>query len=457
MSLIIILETVRLPSGTDQYIVPRGANISRSDLRQRLSEAKTSSDKYAVVQPGTNRHGTERLIALHGDLLTEDTQNGLKKFLNQKTSDSDRLSAVIKQANQNILPSGNKLPSSELLDDWTKEAQGHFPLKSAKPTRTPGSDIPRSSKKKIGIITMFVVALICVFIFQIPDIRDAFRLPRGTPDNTKAQDGTNASSKFSDPNEPDKLLEQLEPYVNVTEDAGTSREKDTHDLIRLARLLKKVHAHTLDENYLPAETQEMNEQEAEQECWTIWDDDALQDNLAKLRNKDGINHFGLIDPESRAPLEELLPSPPTASSAIDFRKLVRDTIQLANGPITDKHEQGDAKNDPLYPYAQGHEKDFNAMLEDMPDAFEKHRSDCTFFNNDDADAAMKIAQFFKTIGFLNAGGLGFTKEPDNNFDRQDAYEKKRYTDKKIENLLHGWEKLKTGKKPQSSLSESGTQ
>ena len=147
MSLIIILQTVRLPNRTDQYIVPRGASLSRSALNDRLSKAKTCSEEYVVVQPGTNRRGTERLIALHGEILTEDTQLRLRNFLNQKISDRARLATVIEQAGHNILSSGNELPSSELLDDWTKTVHGDLGHTSANPIRNLGSHLPRTAKE----------------------------------------------------------------------------------------------------------------------------------------------------------------------------------------------------------------------------------------------------------------------------------------------------------------------
>ena len=61
--LVIVLQTVRLSAGRDQFVVPFGCSLSRRELLDGLDHCDIHAE-HSVVQSETGREGSERLVAL---------------------------------------------------------------------------------------------------------------------------------------------------------------------------------------------------------------------------------------------------------------------------------------------------------------------------------------------------------------------------------------------------------
>lgn len=196
----------------------------------------------------------------------------------------------------------------------------------------------------------------------------------------------------------DDLLNLLDPLVAPTPEKS-NRERLTH-------VLKSVNQVRL------GNSADINEGERESEdkvLRQLLSDGALNSYVRKLISEDDtFDRFGQVaDNIELASLKQLLPTSADEKTAAIYRRLTRQLIGVA--PIGPQGEKLLDEEDPFFDFANHSRNDFDRMVRSVPKSLSDAPSKCTFFTADDCNAAREIATYFKSIGYLDEHGLGFSE------------------------------------------------
>ncbi|HBJ34552.1 MAG TPA: hypothetical protein DDZ51_07265 [Planctomycetaceae bacterium] len=434
-SIVIILQTVRLPHGTEQYVVPCGCRLSRTDL-QKLLDKDCVDASQMVVQPGTGREGIERIVALRSEALSPGDRDRLRNHLHQRLADTDSIIEEVAKAEM-VIP--GQLPTSERLADW--QAIAETVIVNPPMANSPAIPLhpPKSWQGKL--IAMSLVALLAITAFVTippflsrtkPDEADVARQPAGA-----AFEGWNVtqSETFSDASD---LLEALRPLVvrPVTDGIQTSSDE-----VELAALLNRI-------NQI-REGQPIETVDVKPKLTQLLDSVLLKTYVKKLYTVDGeYDRFGLVhDAPHVDSLKTLLPDTVDESTATTFRTLALQLIGVS--AINETGTKLDKFENHFFDRAdqQAYRRSYEAMIENIPPVFRNADPRCTFFTVDDCEAAKHIRVYFEDIQFLTGRKLGF-KPSGPLSDRVIAFaESKNAASHHFARLLVEWQAFKHGQSP----------
>lgn len=387
-NLTIVLQTVRLPNGSEQFVVPVGSSISRDQLIAELNRSPVEAS-HEVMQPITGRGGTERLSVLRTHRLTKTQEEDLRAWL------QDKLRFVPDVIDEHSTKSD--IPTSEILSRWQDEIRNRFSVKSL--------------SINWGIVAMFGFGLIAIasFLFWL--------LPIGNqlPINGAMKVGVDDQS----------LTKRILEKWNIIKGKRVEKESDLLKLIsplvvhapeqsdqaQLIQVLQSINQSRLG-NFSDAKSGEL--ESTDDRLWELLSNDALNSYVRKLISEDGkVNRFGLVASNANLDsLKQLLPASADENIASTYRQLVRQLIGVA--PIGQEGKRLLDEDGPSFidgPFFDFFEpdlrKEFDLMAQSIPVSFRNGTSPCTYFTEDDCKAALKIKIFFSRIEFLDNQGLGF--------------------------------------------------
>ena len=397
----LVLQTVRLPSGTDQFVVPQGSQITRGELQKQL-DGEVVDAAHSVVQPETGRQGTERLIALQVDALTAPEKTAIRETLHQWLTD---IPSVIDEASQSLASSSGGLPISRKLTGWQTELNRH--CHSEKTTQAVPAANENRSKGVFAMVSIgLLVAATLVLIPQFLQGKRTSNSPSG--DSVEVSEKWNLTRSADFKGESD-LIKLLEPLIVVNTEAGSEGSSQSlTDSSALARLLDQINRARLGE---PFDASKEDNAAGVSKLNTLLADDSLRSDLDRLILDDGtFDRFGLINDQSQNRCLLLLPKNIDDQTAIRFRRLA---LQLVGAtPIGETGKRITELDKPFTDLADDDSdlSSFEALKEGVPRTFRQANSHATFFTRDDEAAAKQIVLYLIDIGFLADGKLGFPEQ-----------------------------------------------
>lgn len=436
-SIVIILQTVRLPHGTEQFVLPYGCKLSRTEL-QTLLDANCVDASHLVVQPETGRKGTERIIALRSEALSTDDQDRLRNHLRQWLADADEIINEVADAGMSVT---GQLLTSRRMAYWQAKAETVVVNQSTASSTADTLSHPSSSRRG-KLIAMSLVALLVITVFvSIPPffkrpttatVPDEADVPRQAADQAFEGWNLTQSKTFSGASD---LLTILRPLIVRP---ISDKKEAISDEAELAELLDRVNRFRLAQ---PLEDVNDGAGNVQPNLDKLLYDDALKSYVRNLFPNNGeYNCLALVRGDFTF-LGVLLPDKVDAATATTFRTLAH---QLIGESAID--ETGVKLTELINPFG-GLAKDrrsYDAMIDNISPAFRNADAGCTFFTADDCDAAKLIHTYFNDIEFLTGDTLGF--EPIN--PRSDQLEadavSKNATSRYFARLLRDWQEFKYG-------------
>jgi hypothetical protein len=404
----LILQTVRLPSGTDQFVVPAGNDMTRGEL-QRALEHPIIDAGHSVIQPETQRQGTERLIALGVDGFAESDRATIGNMLHEWLHD---VPSVIAEASEDLSHSTGGLPTSAKLEQWQMKLRNQFAPAKSQPT---SSRQAAKSKLPMGLFAMLATGLLIVIsffllppFFQNANTNDA--LIKGDDANERAVQldakwNLTASDGFKDESD---LLAVLRPLI-ASKSKPSDEQPKISDNESLAQILAQINHYRLGTSNETSKTDADTSVRAKNQLLA---DSQLHSDIRKLVRKDGtLDRLGLIDePTHRDVLLALISKRIDERAAIQFRELALQLIGEA--PIGESSVRLTHLERPFFQLADEdlHRSSFEALKSEVRQCYGQIDNRATFFTRNDATAAKQIVLYFSDIGFLADGKLGFIDE-----------------------------------------------
>lgn len=405
-TLIIVLQTVRLSAGRDQFVVSVGCSLSRRQLLDRLDHCDVHAE-HSVVQPETGREGSERLVALGSNSLTESEKAELRASLRRRLAD---VPSIIDEVEQQTSSSNGEMPQSQTLADWQNEIRrGLSVAHSNRVDSTAGQQTNRFGKLIVMLGGGMLLIAMMVMVPQIFNSEPGIGTREDTKINSSAvnYEGWNLTKSKEFSGEAD-LLKLLAPLV--TPDAAKPASESSSQE-QLADILAEINQLRLAQSSGDADNVA---EPADARLQKLLADDALNAYVRKLIRDDGtFDSLGLVTNDANLEsLRVLIPREMKDSSAVAFRRLAK---RLTGGvAIGDSNNRIQQLENPFFDLAADHRDQFQVMIENIPREFKDVDSRCTFFTPDDCKAAEAIKRYFTVIGFLHGNSLGFTTDDPRN-------------------------------------------
>lgn len=425
-ALTLFVQTVRLPHGRDQFVVPTGCLILRGQLLTQLDQMLVEAS-HNVVQLETGREGVERLIVLGADRLTMSQQEDLRAWLRNRLT---LVPSVIDDVEQQKHLSSGKIPASSVLGRWQDEIRTRFPLPATGKTNV---GVPKSNYWSLFVMSGLGLMAVAMWM-MVPPISEIFRGIGPTKNGTSNDDiSTLITKEWNVTNDKifegeDDLLKLLDPLV-----APTPTKPNRNRLTHVLRSINQVRLGNVQDTVI--EEAESDDKLLRQ----LLRDQSLNSYVRKLISKDGIvDHFGqVVKSNDLADLKQLLPKTVDEKTATTFRRLAMQLI--GKSPIGPEAKTLLDEEDPFFDFADQSRKAFDRMVRSVPKSLSDAPNECTFFAEDDCMAAREITTYFKSIGYLDDHGLGFPSS--------DPRSKRLVTNsyRPIARLLNDWKAFTLGK------------
>lgn len=440
---VVILETIRLPGGSEQYVLPTGCKLSRTKLEALLKESCVAAS-HRAVQPGTGREGIERIVVLRSQSLSATDQDKLRIELQRWLLQVD---SVIQEVAKSDSLNSDNLPTSKCLAEWQAQVDATFGTRSFSSSTIKVSEPTRSSRARKLIAMSAIVLLMVAATVTIPPFFPNLKVAsknQGQPSDSPVEEW-NLTQKETFSGVPD-LLAFLRPLIrpSLSPSLGSSPVPKNDDLgsdeTELADLLYRINR--------VREEQPIEAEGSRPDLKTLLGSDQLKSYVKKLFPEGGeYDHFGIA---KRSPgfedLQRLLPPNANESTASMFRSLAYQLI--GDQSIRGSDMKLSALKEPFSVLVNNENApDYHeSLLENIPKAFRNGDPGCTFFTSDDCEAAKHICNFFRGIEFLNDDKLGF--ESSEQVDRL-AIEAKSSTaaPSYFSRLLLNWQEFKYGQSP----------
>ena len=389
--LMIVLQTVRLPQGRDQFVVPSGCPINRGQLLTELDRTPVDVSHH-VIQPETGREGVERLVVLGAKRLTKSQEGNLRQWLQSRLK---LVPDIIDDVTQHS--TGNEIPASTVLARWQQEMRTQFPVSAMGRTNSASRGLNNRSLLVMSGFGLLAVAF-WMMVQPISDLFSSYGSAKNDADNGDIpkliSNQWNLTNDEKIASEVD-LLNLLDPLV-----APTPKKSNRERLTHILQSINQVRLGNI------AVTNKGELESDDKVLRRLLSDGALNSYVRKLISTDGtLDRFGqVVDNRWLAALRQLLPASADEKTAATYRQLARQLIGIA--PIGPQGERLLDQKDPFFDFAENR-NDFDLMVRSVPKSLSDTPCDCTFFTQDDCIAAREITIYFKSIKFLNERGLGF--------------------------------------------------
>lgn len=399
-SLTLVLQTVRLPGGNEQFVIPDGVSLSRECLRDRLASS-TLQASHQVQQPETGRIGTERLVMLAAGILPEAEADKASIWMKDCLR---QIESVLDDARNSASLGSGQIPQSKTLARWNDEARSRFsgPLQRTK--------TPQRSTESVGgnkhrwLAVTFIIAMIMAGVLIVGQIGNLFNKPPGrfSPEPPKPKsDPMLVKWNFSRQDEFDReaLHQQLAPLV-----ASTADNDQSSPLLPIMSIIQNVaERKTVQSAASSAENRES-------QLLVLLTKDSLSEFTRGFFDAEGnLNRFAKLESDSRiAQLRVLIPKSTDRNTATQFRDLARQLMSidaLDDQPL--KLTEMDAAFAPLV--TSNADEKYRDLLRSTPERWQaSSETRHSFFTKPDLEAAEAIYAYFESIEFVSADGLGFT-------------------------------------------------
>lgn len=230
--LTIVVQTVRLPHGRDQFVVPSGCLIDRKQLLTELDRSHVDAS-HKVVQPETGREGIERLVVLGTQQLNKPQKVELIEWLQCRLKS---VPDIINDVTHH--PTDGDLPASTVLARWQDEMRALFPSSTIGKTGS-GTYL---SKQWILVVMLGLGLLSVVTLWvMVPQLSDFFPNKGSVKNDVSSNDIPSLISKKWNLTKDkefageDHLLKIVDPLVAPTQNKS-NRERLVYVLLSVNQL-----------------------------------------------------------------------------------------------------------------------------------------------------------------------------------------------------------------------------